>query len=117
MSHAVMEQVAKRLDQVITRLVPLTKVREEIPKAAAKQELRELVAELRDIRSGMRIRVRNPNAERRTSEFNLFVRETMRELRDQGIVFPSTTERMKECGRRWNDLKLKTSTTTAPLAP
>jgi hypothetical protein len=63
---------------------------------------RSAFEELKEIRGSLRVRVNRPEGyERKTSVFNLFVRETMKSLKDGGVTFASTTERMKECGRLW----------------
>ncbi len=113
MSRAIREQVVANLDSVMERIIPLFKTprkskdaqRPETPAVVinVKDVLREVHAELKTIRSSLRVRIRKAGGgDRKTSKFNVFVKDTMRDLKERGIVFPTTTERMKECGRLWS---------------
>lgn len=127
MPRSVREKIVIDLDKAIAMLQPLIKnqrratveaaasagIFPSTPKAISKSV--EVI--LKEIRIGLRVRTRNPSngGARQTSEFNVFVRETMQDMKEKGIVFESTKQRMKECGRLWklrkeqNALKAKNS--------
>ena len=120
--RAVREHMVENLDLVMESLIPIfrnARRPHNIPPDQytpptppnVKEVARVAYDELKEIRSSLRVRVQRPEGyERKTSLFNLFVRDMMKEMKDNGVVFSSTTERMKECGRLWMEHKESTKT-------
>ena len=116
MPRVVREQMVNEIDRAMLILLPLIK-RQKKPKApdvgdedvvaavetakTPKELAKEVVELLKAMRVSLRVRSRRDSAPRKSSTFNLFVRETMKNMKDTGVVFENTTERMKECGRLW----------------
>ena len=106
MPRVIREKMVVELDRAITLLLPVAKTqrKSKIDPALAltpKEAARQVTDILKTMRASLRVRTRNASVDRPTSVFNLFVRETMRDMKANGIVFANTTERMKECGRLW----------------
>ena len=127
MPRSVREQIVLSLDKAILLLQPLNKKQRRATIAAAaaggimpsspKEIGKQIEAILKTIRVGLRVRTRQAvKGPRPTSVFNLFVRETMCDMKANGIVFKSTTERMKECGRLWKLRKEENAAAAAAAA-
>ena len=108
MPRAIREKMVVELDRAINLLVPVAKnlrkatiEREHTPQLTTKEIGKQVTEILKKLRSGLRVRSRRVSNDRPTSVFNLFVRETMSDMKANGIVFENTTQRMKECGRLW----------------
>ena len=108
MPRAVREQMVIDLDRAIGLVSPLTKSHkkatgstEGVPPPSVKEIAKQLSEILKAMRVSLRVRARKGPDARPTSVFNLFVRETMQDMKAKGIVFGNTTERMQECGRLW----------------
>jgi hypothetical protein len=104
MSRFLREQVVLQVDSIISVLKPNTKGRRpklEPVQAAARDAIRTALGQLKTLRTSLRVRTRRDGQQRKTSEFNMFVRDTMKDLQERGIKFGSTTDRMRECGRLW----------------
>jgi hypothetical protein len=107
------EQVVFELDRITELLQTIAKTQRrakvalgaepvEVPVPATPREVaKQAVEMIKHVRASLRVRARRDGAERTPSAFNLFVRETMKDLKARGEVFDNTTARMKECGRLW----------------
>lgn len=113
MPRALKEEVVGKLDAVTELLTFLAKPPRKFPQERAeeiaamkalppKEIAKQAIEMIKGVRACLRVRNNKADgAERKPSEFNLFVRETMKQLKADGAVFANTTQRMQECGRLW----------------
>lgn len=98
--RAIREHMVGEIDRAVSIMLPLiqrAKRDNPTPLATPKEIGKQVIEILKTLRSSMRVR----SAPRASSDFNLFVRETMLGMKESGKVFQNATERMKECGRLW----------------